>query len=105
MKAQFKLKRDQLQGLQELTNHYLNTIEWKEVKGRWMQETLTILYLRLHKAHTTCLMEGKPAAKLSLSINEAFAFVLLYDQHPISPTNYIDHTILSMLNHIKRTFL
>lgn len=105
MKAQFKLKRDQLQGLQELTSHYINTIQWREVKGRWMQETLTAFYLRLHKAHAKCTIECKSEAKMSLSTNEAFAFVLLYDKHPIAPTNYIDHTILQMLNHIKQTFL
>jgi hypothetical protein len=103
-KLSFKLNREQLEGLSELTTQYLQEITWKDVRGNWMRHTLYALVQRLDKAAMKCTIERKGYAKLTCKVDEYFAFVLLYDKHPVDPTNYLDNTILQMLNSIKQYY-
>lgn len=104
MKQKFKLTSEQLAGLADLTIMYLEEIEWKEIRGRWMEQTLYELVDKLDAARRKIKMELKQDCKFSFSINHAFAFELLYDKHPIEPTNYIDNTILFILQTLKKHY-
>lgn len=104
-KLHFKLDGSQLVGLADLTVHYLECIEWKEVRGHWMEHTLYRLVDRLSLAERKRKIARKSSVKVSLTVDECFAFVLLYDHHPIFPNNHIDNTLLSMLLLIKKHYV
>lgn len=104
-KLQFKLGSDELVALADITTNYIEKIEWKEVRGHWMEQTLYSLVDRLSLAERKRKMARKASVKVSFKVDECFAFVLLYDNHPINPTNHIDNTILLMLNAIKQHYV
>lgn len=104
-KLSFKLAKEQLSMLSDLTTQYIEEIEWKDVRGHWMRHSLFSFIQRLDAQHMKCVMNRKPTAKVSIPVGECFAFVLLYDKHPIEPTNYLDNIILQMLNAIKQHYV
>jgi hypothetical protein len=103
-KLSFKLSREQMVGISELTTSYLEEITWREVRGHWMRHALFSLVQRMDKHNMKCLVERRPACKVALPLDECFAMVLLYDQHPVQPADYLDNTILQMLNTIKQYY-
>jgi hypothetical protein len=104
MKPKFKLSREQVAGLADLTTTYIEQITWRDIRGAWLQQNLYALVDKLEAANRKMKFEGRRDCKISFSLTQAFAFELLYDQHPIEPTDHIDNTVLTILLSLKKHY-
>ena len=105
LKITFKLSKEELVGIATVIERYTGSMSFHNTRGKWLRVTLYKLINKLRAAETKRMLQGKASQKVSLDVNEAFAFDLLFSQHSFQPTSYIDNTLIQMLNAIKQFYL
>lgn len=105
LKITFKLSKEELVGIADLINGYLDCMSFPNTRGKWLRVTLYKLVHKLRTAETKRMLQGRPSQKVSLDVNEAFAFDLLFSKYSFRPTEYIDNSLMQMLNAIKQFYL